>query len=83
VHSYAHAREEKVVATSQPPDPKSAQLDVGTSTTARSAETLEGGKIAIPMRMLSKGSVGTYPDTLQRKAPQIEGYIRRNNAPMP
>ena len=31
----------------------------GHSTTARVARALEGGKIAIPMRILSKGCVGT------------------------
>jgi len=43
--TYAHARKEKVVAPSSPPNPKSAKLDPDTSTTARSAETLEEGKI--------------------------------------
>ena len=49
--TYAHARKEKVVAPSSPPNPKSANLEVHTSTTARSARTLEGGKITIPMRI--------------------------------
>jgi hypothetical protein len=47
------------VAPSSPPNPKSARLDPGTSTAARSAETLEEGEIGIAMRILSKGSVGT------------------------
>jgi hypothetical protein len=60
--TYAHVSKEKVVSPSQPPSPKSANLEVHTSTTARSARTLEGGKITIPMR-----SVYLRVDTLQRK----------------
>jgi hypothetical protein len=50
-HLRARARKEKVVAPSQPPNPKIAHLEVHTSKIARSARTLEGGKIAIPMRI--------------------------------
>jgi hypothetical protein len=44
---------------------------------------LEGDKIAIPMRILSKGSVYLRVDTLQRKEPQIEEYIRHDSGPTP
>jgi hypothetical protein len=49
--TYARVSKEKVVSPSQPPSPKSANLEVHISTTARSARTLEGGKITIPMRI--------------------------------
>jgi hypothetical protein len=49
--TYACVSKEKVVAPSSPPNPKSAHLEVHTSTTARSARTLEGPEIAIPMRI--------------------------------
>ena len=50
--TYAHARsKEKVVAPSSPPNPKSAHRRLDTPTTARGARTLEGLKIAIPIRI--------------------------------
>jgi hypothetical protein len=82
-HLRARAREEKVVVPSSPPNPKSANLEVHTSTTARSARTLEGGKIMIPMRIWPKGSVYLRVDTLRKKDWQIGEYIRRDNGPTP
>jgi len=49
--TYAHARKEKVVAPSSPPNPKSAHRRLDIPTTARGARTLEGPKIAIPIRI--------------------------------
>jgi hypothetical protein len=46
---------------------KSADLEVHTSTTARSARTLEGGKITIPMRFWPTASAHLRVHTLQRK----------------
>jgi hypothetical protein len=66
-HLRARARKEKVMAPSQPPNPKSAQLDVGTSTIARGARTLKGGKIGIPMRIWPTASAHLRLGTLQRK----------------
>ena len=42
---------EKVVAPSHPPNPKSVNFDVGTSTTARGARILEVRKSVIPVRI--------------------------------
>src|SRR5215210_1401141 len=75
------ARVEMCAFSSPSSSSKSAQCDRDTSTTARGARILEVRKNAIPMRILSKGSVGTCPDTPQRKAPQIEEHMRRNNGP--
>jgi hypothetical protein len=61
--AHARVRREKVMAPSSPPNPKSANLEVHTSTIARSAETSEGGEMRYPTRILLQGSVQTYPDT--------------------
>jgi hypothetical protein len=76
-----YAREEKVMVPSSPPNPKSANLEVHTSTTARSVSTLEGGKITILMRIWPTASAHLRVDTLRRKDTQIEEHIRGDNGP--
>jgi hypothetical protein len=58
---------------------KSANLEVHTSTTARSARTLQGNKITIPMRIWPTASAYLRVDTLRRKCSQLEEHIRRDN----
>jgi hypothetical protein len=81
--SRACARVESGTRASPSSSSKSAYPRLDTSTTARSVKTLEGAKIAIPMRIWPTVSAHLRLGTLQRKETQIEEQIPRDNSPMP